>query len=107
MGVLGSIDSLGNWDEREVILMSDQEFPIWTVDLPIAEVDTPFEYKFVIYSHKEEKVVTWEGGANRYFPLYDLSNNKKLVIHSEEEFRYPVGHWKTAGVAIPVFYEHS
>ncbi|WP_258097770.1 4-alpha-glucanotransferase [Marinoscillum pacificum] len=103
MGVLGSIDSLGNWDEKNVILMSDQDFPIWTVDLPIDEVDTPFEYKFVIYSHKEEKVVTWESGTNRYFPLYDLSNHKKLVIHSEEEFRYPVGHWKTAGVAIPVF----
>ena len=103
MGVLGSIDSLGNWDDKKVILMSDQQFPVWTVDLPVGERDTPFEYKFVIYSHKEEKVVTWESGANRYFPLYDLSNNKKLVIHSEEEFRYPVGHWKTAGVAIPVF----
>lgn len=103
MGVVGSTKALGNWDEQKVVLMNDDHFPVWQVNLPIESGNTPFQYKFVIYSDKEEKVVTWESGDNRYFPLHDFSDEQKLIIQSEEEFRYPVGHWKAAGVAIPVF----
>lgn len=103
MGIVGSTKSLGSWEQDKVVLMSDEDFPVWKVDLPVSNNATPFEYKFVIYSHEEKKVVTWEAGDNRYFPLHDLTNKKKLVVQSEEEFRYPVGYWKAAGVAIPVF----
>ena len=103
MGVVGSVKALGSWKEDQVVLMSDEDFPIWKVDIPIGDDATPFEYKFVIYSLKDKKVVTWESGNNRYFPLHDLSDKKKLIVHTEEEFRYPVGQWKAAGVAIPVF----
>ncbi len=103
MGIVGSTKSLGSWEQDKVVLMSDEDFPVWKVDLPVSDNATPFEYKFVIYSHEEKKVVTWEAGDNRYFPLHDLTNKKKLIVQSEEEFRYPVGHWKAAGVAIPVF----
>lgn len=103
IGVLGSIPELGNWDEDQVVLMNDEHFPVWYVDLPISGAVTPFEFKFVIYSDREQKVVTWESEHNRYFPLYDLTNNNKLIIHTEEAFRYPVGDWKAAGVAIPIF----
>lgn len=103
MAVIGSTKGLGRWNDKEVVLMSDQDFPVWKVDIPLSEGATPFEYKFVIYSLKEKRVVTWESGANRYFPMYDLTDPKKLIIHTEEQFRYPVGDWKAAGVAIPVF----
>jgi len=103
VGIVGSIKELGSWDDSKVVLMSDENFPVWKVDLPIEEKAVPFEYKFVIYSHKENKVVTWESGNNRYFPLYNLSDKKKLIVHTDEFFNYPVGNWKTAGVAIPVF----
>ncbi|MEQ8473264.1 MAG: 4-alpha-glucanotransferase [Marinoscillum sp.] len=103
MAVIGSAKGLGGWNEDQVVLMSDQDFPVWKVDVPVDVSSTPFEYKFVIYSHKENRVVTWESGANRYFPMYDLSDARRLVVHTEEAFRYPVGQWKAAGVAIPVF----
>lgn len=103
MAVVGSSDALGKWDDQRPVMMSAEDFPVWKVDLPIKETEVPFEYKFVIYSHKEKRVVTWERGSNRYFPLYELQNKKKLIVHSDEFFDYPVGNWKCAGVAIPVF----
>lgn len=103
MAVLGSSSALGKWSDASPILMSDEDFPVWKVDIPIGKKEVPFEYKYVIYSRKEQRVVTWETGNNRYFPLYELDNPGKLVVHSDEFFRYPVGNWKCAGVAIPVF----
>lgn len=103
MAVVGSHPALGSWDASKAVMMSDEDYPVWTVDLPMQLDETPFEYKYVIYSHKESKVVTWEAGDNRYFPLVDSGKQKKLVVQSDEFFSYPVGTWKTAGVAIPVF----
>jgi 4-alpha-glucanotransferase len=103
MAIVGSIKALGGWDEKKAVMMSDEDFPVWKADIPVSEDDVPFEYKYVIYSHKEKKVVTWESSDNRYFPLYNLKSPQKLFIHTDEFFGYPVGEWKTAGVAIPVF----
>ena len=104
MGVIGAPKALGSWEEQKVLLMNDEGFPMWKVDVEIDQKEVPFEYKYIIYSVKEQKVVTWESGANRYFPLHDLSGNKKLVVQTDEFFSYPVGNWKAAGVAIPVFF---
>jgi len=102
IGILGNNETLGNWDQNKVVLLSDHNYPVWQTDIPLMAGDPPFEYKYVIYSNKEKKVVTWEGGDNRYFPSYSVSN-EKLIVHSDENFNYPVGNWKAAGVAIPVF----
>ncbi|MEM9324726.1 MAG: 4-alpha-glucanotransferase [Bacteroidota bacterium] len=100
--VSGGTDGLGNWEEDRVLLMNDQDYPVWQVDVPLAKDQAPFEYKFVIYSLKQKKVVTWEARDNRYFPAFDISSDRSLCI-TEEYFEYPVGSWKAAGVAIPVF----
>lgn len=102
MAIVGSSAAMGKWDDLKAVLMSDEDFPVWKADIPVEPGEVPFEYKYVIYSHKEKRVVTWEGGGNRYFPLYDLDAGK-LVVHTDEFFNYPVGNWKCAGVAIPVF----
>ncbi len=103
LGIVGSLPILGSWDSNKALLMEDQNFPIWSVELPLDVNEVPFEYKYVIYSHKENRVVTWENGGNRYFPLLEVSDNQKKIIHTDENFRYPVGNWKTSGVAIPIF----
>lgn len=102
IGVLGSVAALGNWDESEVVLLSDDSFPMWQVDVPIVSSETPFEYKYVIYSELEQKVVTWESRVNRYFSIRSIAKGQ-IHICSDENFEYPVGNWKAAGIAIPVF----
>jgi 4-alpha-glucanotransferase len=103
MGIIGRSAALGDWDHTKVILMSDKRFPVWTVEVAIDNDQVPLEYKYVIYSVKEKKVVTWEAGDNRYFPSYNLSTKNRVIIQTDEYFNYPVGHWKCAGVAMPVF----
>ena len=100
-GVIGSIKELGSWDESEAVLMNDTDYPVWSVQVPAKSIEAPFEYKYVIYSHTEKRVVTWENRDNRYFPAYDLKEASAVL--SDEYFEYPVGSWKAAGVAIPVF----
>ena len=102
VGILGNNKALGNWDEKKVVLMKDHNYPVWLADIELSPQDPPFEYKYVIYDKKEKKVITWESRDNRYFPSYSLSP-EKLIVHTDEEFTYPVGNWKAAGVAIPVF----
>ncbi|MFZ9046364.1 MAG: 4-alpha-glucanotransferase [Cyclobacteriaceae bacterium] len=102
LGLIGSTKTLGAWDESNVLLMSDEDFPVWKVDVKLTEKELPLEYKYVIYSHQEQRIVTWESRDNRYFPLKNLSNDE-LTIWTDESFEYPVGCWKAAGVAIPVF----
>ena len=101
-GIVGGIDALGNWDERKPVSMSDEHYPVWKADIPVASDELPFEYKYVIIDNRSGKVVTWEERDNRYFPLQELSRNQ-VSICTDEYFHYPVGNWKGAGVAIPVF----
>ncbi len=102
VGIVGSSKTLGSWDDSKVILMGDDAFPTWKADVRVNEDDLPVEYKYVIYSLGEKKVVTWENGQNRYIPIQDLDEQHQM-IKTDEGFRYPVGNWKAAGVAIPVF----
>ena len=101
-GVMGGSPSLGEWDPSKVHLMNSTEFPEWSVDIPMKSGESPFDYKYVIYSHELNRIVTWESRDNRYFPGYEV-NKDKSVIQTDEYFQYPVGDWKAAGVAIPVF----
>ena len=101
-GIVGSINELGKWKDDGVLIMSDEDFPVWKADIEISEKSLPFDYKFVIYSHQEKRVVTWEQRENRYFPRSKLEKDQ-VTVWSDEYFHYPVGNWKAAGVAIPVF----
>ncbi len=103
IGIVGGSKSLGNWDESKVVLMNSEDFPVWKADVAVGTKETPFEYKYVIYSHDQEKIVTWENRNNRYLPLQEVTDPQKLTIQTDEDFKYPVGNWKAAGVAIPVF----
>lgn len=102
-GVIGSSEELGKWDPGKVVLLNDQHFPIWQVDLAVKSTDFPMEYKYVIYSHIEDRIVTWENRSNRYLPGQMDDKKSRLTVWTDENFLYPVGNWKAAGVAIPVF----
>lgn len=103
--VTGSIPALGEWDTTKAIRMSDGDFPVWQTFIKVKPGELPFEYKYAIYSQKEKRIVTWENRTNRYFPKYEwkAKDAGKLIVHTDEYFHYPVGNWKAAGVAIPVF----
>ncbi|MFT6867243.1 MAG: 4-alpha-glucanotransferase [Cyclobacteriaceae bacterium] len=103
VGVLGSTDFLGEWKEDKVVLLDDQNYPEWAVDIPIKSATESIEYKYVIVHSATGKIVTWDQQNNRRIHLDNKVNRQSLIIQSDEYFIYPVGSWKAAGIAIPVF----
>ncbi len=101
MCLLGNDAGLGNWNEAKPIVMDDTHYPLWIADVVIRKPADLLEYKFAIWNKKEKAIEAWEEGYNRQFQLgADLAATQVIT---EGSFRYPVGNWKGAGVAIPVF----
>ena len=101
--IVGSSESLGEWDEKKAIVMENRNYPIWEVEVPIKKDELPAQYKFGIYDSESKKIQTWEAGDNRYLQADDELGPKNLNIRTDEYFGYPLGNWKGTGVAIPVF----
>ncbi|MCB0850995.1 MAG: 4-alpha-glucanotransferase, partial [Bacteroidetes bacterium] len=99
--LIGSSSELGEWNEEKAIIMSDQRFPLWEVDVILPPTGR-LEYKYGIYNKETGKIETWEFGDNRILEKSHLAGTD-LYIMTNGEFRYPGEKWKAAGVAIPVF----
>jgi 4-alpha-glucanotransferase len=103
IGILGDQPTLGNWMEEYTLLMDDSQFPMWRIDIDVEKLKFPFQFKYVVYNTLKKQVVTWEQGSNRLIRNYVCKEPKSIKIHTDEGFRFPVSHWKGAGVAVPVF----
>lgn len=102
LAISGGCPGLGEWDPAKAIVMNDAAFPVWNVNLELASLETPFEYKFLIIDKNTRAVVAWEGGENRSFNIVPARKNEVLVV-SGMRFINPMTPWRGAGVAIPVF----
>ncbi len=101
MCLIGSDAGLGSWNEDKPILMSDHRFPVWTAEVLIRKPEEAVEYKFAIWNKREKTIETWEEGPNRRFSVSPELTHGQII--SDLHFRYPLGNWKGAGVAMPVF----
>jgi 4-alpha-glucanotransferase len=101
--VIGNHLAIGDWDEKKALVLSDTDFPMWTGSIDVKDLINPIIFKFGIYDVKKKIIVSWEAGDNRNFILEESTKNTTRFVISCEDFKYPVGNWKAAGVAIPVF----
>lgn len=102
--LMGNTPQLGNWDTKNPLFLScGENFPLWSGEINASEIKEPIKYKYGIYSVKKKKVVTIEEGNDRHFEIPKLRDDQFLLTKSDESFRYPLGNWKGAGVAVPVF----
>jgi 4-alpha-glucanotransferase len=102
--VLGNIPQLGSWDGNNPLLLTcGDNFPLWAGEINCAAVKEPIKYKYGIYDIKKKELATLEEGEDRYFEVPKLKEENFLLTKSDESFRYPIGNWKAAGVAVPVF----
>ncbi len=102
LAISGDCEGLGNWDPSKAIVMNDADFPSWRVNLDMAGIDTPFEYKFLILNKASKAVVAWEGGDNRRYAITPARKNEVIVV-AGMRFINPMTPWHGAGTAIPVF----
>ncbi len=101
MAIVGGNDELGNW--QKPVLMSNIHYPVWELELDAKCVNPNDQYKFVIVRLSDKEIVTWEEGENRQLPDFDQTDGSSVFVINELHFNYPVGLWKGAGVAVPVF----
>lgn len=101
LAVTGEGDYLGNWDPARALRLNDHNFPVWEINLPLAELKVPFEYKFLVLD-KNGETVGWEAMNNRVYGVRPRMNGEQVVIDGTR-FSNPKRQWKGAGTAIPVF----
>jgi len=99
--VMGNIGALGNWGAGKPLLLSNENYPMWSGDIPfIAGMNV--EYKYGIYDVNEKAVIYLEDGENRTLP-YSATKGQELTVVHDNYFQHPNGNWKGVGVALPVF----
>ena len=98
--VIGSDTALGGWDERRAVKMDDGAFPLWRADVALKSHDTVLSYKYAIMD-PDGRIVTWEDGFDRTIGVGPAGSG--LTVRTDNTFRHPIGPWKGAGVAVPVF----
>jgi 4-alpha-glucanotransferase len=103
IGILGDQPLLGNWMEEYALLLDDAQFPVWRINLDAGKLKFPLQFKYVIYNTVTKRIVIWEQGSNRMIRDFVCKEPLSLKIHTDENFRFPLTHWKGAGVSVPVF----
>ncbi len=98
--VTGDLPLLGGWDPARALVLSGENYPLWEIELPLADVAGGFEFKFGLWSREAGRLTVIEAGPNRR--LTDLPSGHDVVVVNAEHFRHAAA-WKGAGVAIPVF----
>lgn len=102
LAISGEGDLLGNWDTEQALYLNDAHFPTWEINLPLAQLKIPFEYKFLILNKEDKSVIGWEAMNNRIYGIHTALPGTQVVIDGTR-FRNPCENWKGAGTAIPVF----
>ncbi len=100
--VLGSCNSLGNWDTEAPVLMSREAgADFYSVSLDLSEESFPVAYKYGVYDMNTRQFLRYEDGNNRV--LFDLGKAGRLTLVNDGFAVLPNNTWKGAGLAIPVF----
>jgi 4-alpha-glucanotransferase len=103
VAIVGNITELGAWKTSKALLMSNENHPIWEVELGVNPQNFPIEYKYCIVDAKTKKAVFDEDTAPRIVSLPKNENKNLTIVAVDEHFSYPAQPWKCSGVAIPVF----
>lgn len=102
VAVAGSAKALGGWDPAKAPVMSDCDFPLWTVSIPAADLPRYMEFKFFIREKDNATPVAWETRDNRTIEI-PADAAATLNIFSGMRLADPFPPMRAAGVAIPVF----
>ncbi len=102
IAVSGEAESMGAWDTKKALVMSDADYPTWTVNIPAESLKPGTDYKFLILKKSTGAVVAWEGRDNRHIDIKPSAKDE-AIIDAGQRLVNPLTPWRGAGVAIPVF----
>jgi len=92
VGILGSLQILGNWEQKRVFKLKWNNGHIWKGEIFVTNDSIKdFEFKFVIL--QDNKVKNWENGSNNKFN-YDILFNqirvKRKGFYSKYDYDYNI-----------------
>ncbi len=100
--MLGNCKNLHNWNKQNpILLQNDLKESTYFISLNLSNELVDLEYKYGIYNIIKKEFVEFEEGENRKIDAL-IDTNKTYIINNSYT-RFPIPHWRAAGVAIPVF----
>ncbi len=102
LAIVGEPASLGAWDARKAIVMTEHEYHEWAVSLDASQLPMGrFEFKFVIIGNEAEALM-WEQGANRSIDVPQIGQDE-VIVYELSQASFPIYPWKGAGTVVPIF----
>lgn len=98
--IIGDCPELGEWSVASPVILSNDNYPLWTVDVDLSAVKHDVHYKYGVYNVESQQFVRFEDGADRIVPPADV---RRGVVVTDTFVRMPSDTWHGAGVGIPVF----
>ena len=102
LAIIGSCETLGNWEAKRAIEMVEHESNEWVVSLDADRLPMAFEFKFVALDEEVDVTPLWESGNNRTICLPEIGLGE-VVVYELTQASFPVYPWKGAGTVIPIF----
>jgi len=102
LAVIGSGETLGNWEAKRALEMAEHEKNEWAITLDADALMRTFEFKFVALDEEIDVTPLWENGMNRTIVLPDMEKGD-VVVYELSQAYFPVYPWKGAGTVVPVF----
>ena len=102
LAILGSGDTLGNWEAKRALDMYEHEANEWVISLDADTLPQTIEFKFVGLDEEVDVTPLWENGENRTVTLPQLELGEVVVYELSQAF-FPLYPWKGAGTVIPIF----
>ena len=97
VAVVGNCKALGDWQVEKAVPLKKQGLN-WIAAFKLSDSVREVDYKYVLLDDAGE-LIGYETGSNRYF----VREPSESTWINDEYFGHPMGDWKGAGVAIPVF----
>jgi 4-alpha-glucanotransferase len=102
LAIVGEPASLGAWDARKAVAMTEHKSHEWAVSLDASQLPMGrFEFKFVIIGNETESPM-WEQGANRSIEVPQIEQGE-VVVYELSQAYFPIYPWKGAGTVVPIF----
>jgi 4-alpha-glucanotransferase len=98
--ILGADPALGAWSNRQGVVLSDRNYPIWSATVTLETPELACEYKYAFWDGVQHQALDMEGGENRLLPA--STDHAVCRVLNDEAYQYPDA-WRGAGVALPVF----
>ena len=95
IGILGSIDQLGNWCQDKILYLKWNNGNIWKGEIDLSEPNiTKFEFKFI---NRYDGIIYWEKGFNNVVDLIalreELRHHKKGRLN-KYEYNYDINNFE-------------